>query len=86
MFAELAFEVLDVATGAEKGDEVSACGGAPDGDFAGIEPMLFGVGFDPANGGFAIVDLGRPLSLVGEAVANRDACVVTALDESGEVV
>jgi hypothetical protein len=86
VFAEGAFEGFDVATGAEVGDEVAAGGGAPDGDFSGVEVVFFGIGFDPADGGFAVVDLRGPLGFVGEAIADGDAGVVAAGEVGGEVV
>lgn len=60
-------------TGAEDGGEVAAGGGAPNDKAVGVEVVLFGVGFDPADRGFAVVDLGGPWGFAAEAVANTDS-------------
>ena len=39
------------------------------------------MGFDPANGGFAVVDLRWPALFGGQSIANRDAGVAFGLEE-----
>ena len=55
--------------GAEQFDEVSAGRIAPGADAPAIQPVLGGVGAQPAHGGLAVVQVGRELAaLVQQAV------------------
>jgi hypothetical protein len=68
-------EVGDLPCHAEEGDEVAAGGGAPNADAGGIDVVLPGVGAEPADGGFAILDLGGKGGVLAE----------TVLDAGGDV-
>ncbi len=71
-----------VPGGAEVGHEMAAGGGAPEGDAGGVDVVLFGVGTEPAEGGFAVVDVGGEGGFLGVAVADAGAGV--ALLDEGE--
>lgn len=66
--AEGAFEGGVVVSGAGEHGEVTAGGDAGDADAGGIVADFCGVGAEPADGGFEVVNLAGELGLVGEAV------------------
>src|SRR5262249_61417599 len=78
--AQVAFQVLGAAAGAEHGDQVPARRLADDADLVRVEVVLLGVGPDPADGRLAIVNLRRPGLLRGETVADGDGGVFAVGD------
>ena len=71
-----------VTGGTEIGHEMAAGGGAPEGDAGGVDIVFFGVGAEPAEGGFAVVDVGGEGGFLGVPVADAGAGV--ALLDEGE--
>ncbi len=82
--AEIALEALDLVTDSEHGDEVSAGGGAPHGNFFRVEVVFCGVAAQPAEGGLAVVDLGRPVGFVCEAIADTGGGIFSTFDDGQE--
>jgi len=76
-------EVCGLAGDAEEGDEVAAGGGAPDADAAGIDAILGGVGAEPADGGFAILDLGGKGGILAKAVLDAGGGVAKGEEAAG---
>ena len=68
-------EIAGVAGDAEEGDEMAACGAAPDADAALVDTVFFGMDAEPADGGFAIFDLGGEDGVLAEAVFDAGGCV-----------
>lgn len=59
-----------LATGADKSGEVSACGATPDAEACGVDLVCRGVRAQPANGGFAVLDLRGENGMAAEAVVD----------------
>jgi len=81
--SDLAVQIGDVLGGAEQADEMAAGGDADEADAGGIDAVVRGVSAEPAEGGFAVVDLRGPLGLIGEAVV-QGSSNVGAIAEEGE--
>ena len=64
------------ATGdAEQGDEMAAGGCAPGDEFVRVEVVFFGIRAEPADGSFAVVDLGGEFGFLTQAVSDLGDCV-----------
>ena len=59
---------------------------SPDGDLLGIDAVGFSVCSYPANRRFAIVNLGRPLGFLTQAVADANTDILPRLDEGREAL
>ena len=81
VLAEVSLQLLHAAGDAEHADEVAAGGDAENGDLVGVEIVFLGMGAQPAYGGLAVVDLGRPGALVGEAVVEAGPGVGSAVPD-----
>ncbi len=77
VFADI--ERFHVAGGADECGEVAPCGTAPDAEAGGIDVVGGGVGAEPADGGFAVFDLGGEDGVAAEAVVDAGDGV-SALD------
>ena len=79
----VAFEVLHASRGAQQGHQVATGGGAPDADVIGVEVVLLGVGPQPADGRFAIFDLGGEHGVLAQAVVDAGRGVALAYQRYG---
>lgn len=68
--ADATLQLFVAGGGAEKDREMCSGGGADDGDAGGVAAIFAGVGAEPADGGFAIVDLRGIDGVLSEAIAN----------------
>src|SRR6185503_13880792 len=71
-------ELLNTATCADQRRQMPTRGGTPRDKFSRVQVILFGVGAQPANGGFALMDLRREFCLSAEPVANVSHCIALA--------
>ena len=82
----LALKFLDVARRAEQRHQVAASRRAPDADVVGVDVMLGGVGSQPADRRFAVLDLCREDGVLAEAVIDARHGVALSDQEDGRAV
>src|SRR5262249_51385400 len=66
----VSLQVLHVAAGSEQGGEVPAGRAAPGAEMVGVEAVFRGVGPEEADGGLAVLDLGRKWRGLAEPIVD----------------
>lgn len=82
----MALKLWDACGDAEELGEVAACGAAHGADAGGVHVILGGMGAQPADGGFAIVDGGWKGIGGGEAIGDGDGDVAVLGEGEEEFV
>jgi hypothetical protein len=67
---DCAFQFGSATGDAKQRDEMATGGCAPGDEFVWVEVVFFGVGAQPADGGFAILDLSGEFGFLTESVSN----------------